>query len=86
MKSSVNLNLLIFNCGIIMTKTPSMRFSKMNWLNFYYDHCSKLAKNIFETIILGDSIVARLSRYQNVRENISKAPKSLELWYRRRHN
>ena len=60
-----------------MTKTPSTKFSKMNWLNFHYDHCSKLAKNIFETIILGDSIVAGLSRYQNVREKFIKPLKAL---------
>ena len=38
----------------------------MNWLNFHYDHCSKLAENTFETILIGDSIVAGFSRSQNV--------------------
>ena len=60
-----------------MTTTPSTRFSKMNWLNFHYDHCSKLAKNTFETIIIGDSIVAGLSRYQNVRDKFLKPLKAL---------
>ena len=60
-----------------MTTTPSTRFSKMNWLNFHYDHCSKLAKNTFETIIIGDSIVAGLSRYQNVRDKFLKSLKAL---------
>ena len=49
-----------------MTTTPSTRFSKKNWLNFHHNHCSKLAKYTFETILIGDSIVARLSRYQSV--------------------
>ena len=49
----------------------------MNWLNFHYDHCSKLAKNTFETIIIGDSIVAGLSRYQNVRDKFLKPLKAL---------
>ena len=49
----------------------------MNWLNFHYDHCSKLAKNTFETIIIGDSIVAGLSRYQNVRGKFLKPLKVL---------
>ena len=49
-----------------MTTTPSTRFSKKNWLNFHHNHCSKLAKYTFETILIGDSIVAGLSRYQNV--------------------
>ena len=60
-----------------MTTTPSTRFSKMNWLNFHYDHCSKLAKNTFETIITGDSIVAGLSQYQNVRDKFLKPLKAL---------
>ena len=49
----------------------------MNWLNFHYDHCSNLAKNTFETIIIGDSIVAGLSRYQNVRDKFLKPLKAL---------
>ena len=49
-----------------MTTTPSTRFSKMNWLNFYHNHCSKLAENI------GDSIVAGLSLYQNVWDKFLK--------------
>ena len=69
-----------------MTTIPSTRFSKTNWLNFHYDHCSELAKNTFETILIGDSVVAELSRYQNVWEKFLKAPKSLELWCRRRQN
>ena len=50
-----------FNCGIIMTATPSTRFSRMNWLYFHHNHCSKLAENTFETILMGDSAVAGLS-------------------------
>ena len=60
-----------------MTTTLSMSFSKMNWLNFHYDHCSKLAKNTFETIVISDSIVAGLSRYQNVRDKFLKPLKAL---------
>ena len=60
-----------------MATTPSTRFSKMNWLNFHYDQCSKLAKNTFETIIIDDSIVGGLSRYQNVRDNFLKPLKAL---------
>ena len=60
-----------------MTATPSTRFLKMNWLNFHYDHCSKSAKNTFETVIIGDSIVAGLSRYQNVRDKFLKPLKAL---------
>ena len=49
----------------------------MNWLNFHYDYCSKLVKLTFETIIIGDSIVAGLSRYQNVRDKFLKPLKTL---------
>ena len=45
---------------------PSMRFSKTNWLNFHHQHCSSLITNRFETIIIEDSIAARLNRYQSV--------------------
>ena len=67
---------MFFNCGIIMTTTPSTRFSKMNWPNFHHNHCSKLAKNTFEAIVIGDSIVAGLSRYQNVWEKFLKPLKA----------
>ena len=60
-----------------MATSPATKFSKMNWLNFHYDHCSKLVKNTFETIIIGDSIVAGLSRYQNVRDKFLKPLKTL---------
>ena len=55
-----------------------LRFSKMNWLNIHHNYCSKyLAKNTFETILIGDSIVAGLSRYQHVWEKFLKPPKAL---------
>ena len=60
-----------------MTTTPSTRFLKMNWLNFHHNHCSKLAKNTFETILIGDSIIAGLSRYQNVWDRFPKPSKAL---------
>ena len=55
-----------------MTITPTTRFSKKNWLNFHHNHCSKLANYTFETILIGDSIVAGLSRYQNVWDKFLK--------------
>ena len=60
-----------------MTTTPSTRFSKMNWLNIHYNHCSELAKNTFETILIGDSRVVGLSRYQNVWDKFLKPLKAL---------
>ena len=48
-----------------MTTTPSARFSKPNWLDLHLKHCSSLTNNKFGTILIGDLIVAVLSRYQN---------------------
>ena len=49
-----------------MTTIPLSRFFKTNWLNSHRNQCSKLSRNYYETIIIGDSIVAELSRYQSV--------------------
>ena len=60
-----------------MTITPSTRFSKKNWLKFYHNHCSKLAKYTFEIVLVGDLIVAGLSRYQNVWDKFLKLLEAL---------
>ena len=49
----------------------------MNWLNFRHNHCFKLAKNTFEIILIGDSIVAGLSWYQNVWDKFLKSLNAL---------
>ena len=49
-----------------MTTIPLSRFYKTNWLNSHLNQCSKLTRNYCVTIIIGDSIAAGLSRYQNV--------------------
>ena len=49
----------------------------MNWLNIHHNHCSKLAKNTFDTILIGDSIIAGLSQYQNVWNKFLKSLKAL---------
>ena len=49
-----------------MMTIPLSRFFKTNWLNFHRNQFSKLTKNYYETKIIGDSIAAGLSRYQNV--------------------
>ena len=61
-----------------MTTTPSTRFSKKNWLNFHHNHYSKLAKYTFETVLIGDSMVAGLSQYQNVWDKFLKPLKALK--------
>ena len=49
----------------------------MNWLNFHCNHCSKLAKNTFETILIGELIITGLSQYQNVWDKFLKPLKPL---------
>ena len=49
----------------------------MNWLNFHHNHCSKLGKNTFETILIGDSIVAGLGRNKNIWDKFLKPLKAL---------
>ena len=49
-----------------MTTISSMKFSKTNWLNFHHHHCSSLRTDPFNTIIIGDSIAAGLTRYRSV--------------------
>ena len=48
-----------------MATIPLSRFFKTNWLNSHHNQCSKVSRN-YETIIIGDSVAAGLSRYQNV--------------------
>ena len=49
----------------------------MNWLNFHHNHCSKLGKNTFETMLIGDSIVAGLSQNENIWDKFLKPLKAL---------
>ena len=49
-----------------MGTIPLSKFFKTNWLNFHHNQCSKLSRNYYETLIIGDSIAAGLGRYQNV--------------------
>ena len=49
-----------------MMTIPSTRFSEPNWLELHLKHCSFLTNGKCGTILIGDSIVAGLSRYQNI--------------------
>ena len=49
-----------------MTTIPSARFSKPNWLELHLKHCSFLTNGKYATILIRDSIVAGLSRDQNI--------------------
>ena len=48
-----------------MTRILLLRIFKTNWLNQHRNQVIKLSRNYYETIIIGDSIVAGLSRYQS---------------------
>ena len=49
-----------------MMTIPLSRFFMRNWLNSQRNQCSKLSRNYYETIIIRDSIVAKLICYQSV--------------------
>ena len=49
-----------------MAFTPAERFYKSNWIEYHRNHCSMIKDAKPNTLLLGDSIVAGLSRYPNV--------------------
>ena len=49
-----------------MVTIPSAKFSKPNWLELHLKHYSFLTNDKCGTILIRDSTVAGLSRYQNI--------------------
>ena len=49
-----------------MSIAPSPRFNKLNWINTHNNHCYNLEKSQYSTLLIGDSIIAGLSPYNNV--------------------
>ena len=49
-----------------MALTPTERFNKSNWIEYHHNHCFMIKNAKPNTLLLGDSIVAGLSRYPNV--------------------
>ena len=49
-----------------MTAIPTARQSKTNWMNTHVKHCSRLNDKNFDTILIGDSLIAGLARYSKV--------------------
>ena len=45
---------------------PTERFNESNWIEYYLNHCFMIKNAKPCTLLLGDSIVAGLSRYPNV--------------------
>ena len=55
-----------------MTAIPTARQSKTNWMNTHLKHCSRLNNESFNTILIGDSLIAGLTRYNKVWNKFSK--------------
>ena len=53
-----------------MASIPSKRFNNYNWLKIHHNHCFHVNHDNINSIIIGDSIVAGLTRYSNVWKNL----------------
>ena len=49
-----------------MTLIPTERFYKSNWVEYHQNHCSMIKDSKPNTFLLGDSILAGLSKHPNV--------------------
>ena len=52
-----------FQHASIMASIPSERFHNNNWLKINQNHCFEVKQENINYIIIGDSIVAGLTRY-----------------------
>ena len=59
-----------FHHASIMASIPSERFYINNWLKIHQNHCFQVKQEDFNSIIIGDSIVAGLTRYTNVQNSV----------------
>ena len=59
-----------FHHASIMASIPSERFYNNNWIKIHKNHCFQVKQENFNSIIIGDSIVAGLTRYTNVQNNV----------------
>ena len=53
-----------------MASIPSKRFNNCNWFRIHHNHCFHVNHNNINSIVIGDSIVAGLTRYLNVWKNL----------------
>ena len=49
-----------------MVLIPTERFNKSNWIEYHCNHCFIIKNAKPNTLLLGDSIVAGLSRYLDI--------------------
>ena len=52
--------------NFIMATTPLPRLKNINWLNTHYHRCNSILNYNYNTLLLGDSLVAGLSHYSDV--------------------
>ena len=62
-----------------LSATPTKRSQKMHWLDDHKNHVHQLTYTHFDTIIIGDSIAAGLSRYSNIWETFFKESLNLSI-------
>ena len=59
-----------FHHASIMASIPSERFNNNNWLKIHQNHCFQVKQENIKFIIIGDSIVAGVTRYTNIWNNL----------------
>ena len=59
-----------FHHASIMASIPTERFYNNNWLNFHQNHCLQVKQENINSITIGYSIVAGLTRYTNICNNL----------------
>ena len=62
-------------------KIPSTRHNKVGWFENHQKHICLTNRMLPNTLLIGDSIVAGLTRYQDVWKNISSFQKQLIVAY-----
>ena len=58
------------NETFVMASIPSKRINNNNWLKIHHIHCFQVKHDNINSIIIGDSIVAGLTHYNNVWKNL----------------
>ena len=53
-----------------MASIPSKRINNNNWLEIHYNHCFHVNHDNIDSVMIGDSIVVGLTRYNNVWKNL----------------
>ena len=72
-------SLIKYGFGKCSSGTLTKRSQKMHWLDDHKNHVHHLTYTHFDTIIMGDSIAAGLSRYSNVWEIFFKESLNLDI-------